>query len=48
MQELAGKLGIDCTQEMLLLNTNEDISEALVAAALRAGKSEAEITAAMS
>jgi len=32
---------------MLLLSTNEEISEALVAAALKAGKSEAEITAAM-
>jgi hypothetical protein len=33
---------------MLLLTSNEDISEALVSAALKAGKSEAEITAAMS
>ena len=47
VEALAGKLGIECTPEMLLLTTNEQISEALVAAALKAGKSEAEITAAM-
>ena len=44
---MAQKLGITCTPEMLQLSSNEEISGALMQAAIAAGKSEDEIVAAM-
>ena len=46
-QALAGKLEIELTPEILNLGTNEAISNALIGAALEAGKTEDDIAAAM-
>ena len=52
VKELTSKLGIETTPELIAavsgLDSNEQISEALVTMAVENGKSEAEISAAMS
>lgn len=51
VKELSAKLGLDCPPEtaeaLASLGSNEKISEALIQAAVSAGKSEDEIAAAM-
>ena len=51
VKELADKLGLDCPPEaadaISSLGTNEAISEALITAAVQAGKSEEQIASAM-
>ena len=47
VQQLATKLGIPMTPELMQLGNNEAISNALVEIAIGMGKSEAEIAAAI-
>ena len=47
VKEMAGKLGIEMTPELLGLGSNEAISNALVEIAVGMGKSEEEIGAAL-
>lgn len=47
IKELAAKLGVEYTPELMKLGTNEAISNALVEIAVGQGKSEAEITEAL-
>jgi len=46
--EIAQKLGVPVTNELLSLKTNDAISSALIDKAVAAGKTEAQINAAMS
>ena len=46
--ELGGKLGLEVTEDMFVGQSQEDISNAIIGAALESGKSQAEIEAAMS
>lgn len=48
IKALAQKLDVTITDETLSMGSNQEISEALVAAAIQNGKTEQEITAAMS
>jgi hypothetical protein len=47
VKDLAKKLDIEFTPEIMKLGSNEAISNALVEIAINAGKSEAEISAAL-
>ena len=47
IKDLAQKLGVEVTPDIMQLGTNEAISGALVEIAVANGKSEAEITAAL-
>lgn len=48
VREMAQKLGIPFTPDLLALKTNSAISDALIEKAVAAGKTEAQINAAMS
>jgi hypothetical protein len=48
VKELAQKLGVPFTQDLLSLGSNSAISDALIEKAVSAGKSVAQINAAMS
>jgi len=47
VREMAKKLGIPMSKELLSLKSNEAISDALIEQALASGKSETDINAAM-
>ena len=44
---MAGKLGVPFTADLMALGSNSAISDALIETAVKAGKSEAQINAAM-
>ena len=44
---LSEKLGLDMTDDMMVGQSSEDVSNAIIGAALEAGKSQEEIEAAM-
>jgi len=47
VQEMASKLGVPFSVDLMKLGSNTDISDALIEKAVAAGKSEAQINAAM-
>lgn len=47
VKEMASKLGVPFTNDLLALGSNSAISDALIEKAVAAGKSEAQINAAM-
>lgn len=47
VKEMAGKLGVPFTDDLMALGSNSAISDALIEKAVAAGKSEAEINNAM-